>query len=101
MKKREKLLEKLQIQRELNIRAARKNLWTYEVVTASDFYMKSRWHLWVLAWTLQYLYERKLTKESFHRICTNKIVPEWFKDTVDWDRLIDNHVYTKFIISLV
>lgn len=100
MTKKEKLLEKLQIQRELNIRAARKNLWTYEVVTASDFYMKSRWHLWVLAWTLQYLYERKLTKESFHRICTNKIVPEWFKDTVDWDRLIDNHVYTKLMINL-
>lgn len=100
MTKKEKLLEKLQIQRELNIRAARKNLWTFEVVTASDFYMKSRWHLWVLAWTLQYLYERKLTKESFHRICTNKIVPEWFKDTVDWDRLIDNHVYTKLMINL-
>lgn len=100
MTKKEKLLEKLQIQRELNIRAARKNLWTYEVVTASDFYMKSRWHLWVLAWTLQYLYERKLTKESFHRICTNKIVPEWFKETVDWDRLIDNHVYTKLMINL-
>lgn len=97
--KREKLIEKIQIQRELNIRKARTSLWVYQRVIAGDFYNPQRWHLWVLSWTLQYLYERKLTKESFWRICTNKLVPEWFRNTVDWDRLKEDFVYTNLMIN--
>ena len=100
MTKREKLIEQIQIQRELNIRKARTSLWVYQRVLAHDFYMPNRWHLWVLAWTLQYLYERKLTKENFRRICTHKLVPEWFRETVDWDRLNDGYVYTKLMINM-
>lgn len=94
----EKLYE---IEREQLLRKGRKNFFNFCQILSPDFYKPDRWHLWLLANTLQALYERHLTKKYFYALCTSPNIPEWVaKDIVDWDRLRDNHVYTKLMINL-
>ena len=88
------------LQREINIRKARENLWAYCCIVSPDFYKCDRWHLWLICETLQALYERRLTKGLFWDICHSKNVPSWYADTVNWDRLADGIVYTKLMINM-
>jgi len=88
------------LQREINIRKARENLWAYCCIVSPDFYKGDRWHLWLICETLQALYERRLTKGLFWDICHSKNVPSWYADTVNWDRLADGIVYTKLMINM-
>lgn len=88
------------LQREINIRKARENLWAYCCIVSPDFYKGDRWHLWLICETLQALYERRLTKGLFWSICHSQNVPSWYADTVNWDRLADGIVYTKLMINM-
>jgi predicted phage terminase large subunit-like protein len=88
------------LQREINIRKARENLWAYCCIVSPDFYKGDRWHLWLICETLQALYERRLTKGLFWDICHSQNVPSWYADTVNWDRLADGVVYTKLMINM-
>ena len=88
------------LQREINIRKARENLWAYCCIVSPDFYKGDRWHLWLICETLQALYERRLTKSLFWDICHSQNVPSWYADTVNWDRLADGIVYTKLMINM-
>ena len=88
------------LQREINIRKARENLWAYCCIVSPDFYKSDRWHLWLICETLQALYERRLTKKLFWDICHSQNVPSWYADTVNWDRLADGIIYTKLMINM-
>lgn len=94
----EKLYE---IEREQLLRKGRNNFFNFCQILSPDFYKPDRWHLWLLANTLQALYERHLTKKYFYALCTSPNVPKWLaEDVIDWDRLRDDHVYTKLMINL-
>ena len=94
----EKLYE---IEREQLLRKGRNNFFNFCQILSPDFYKPDRWHLWLLANTLQALYERHLTKKYFYALCTSPNVPKWLaEEVIDWDRLRDDHVYTKLMINL-
>lgn len=88
------------IERELQLRKARENFFNFCQILSPDFYNPKRWHLWLLCNTLQALYERHLTKKYFHALCTMPHIPKWIEKVIDWDRLRDNHVYTKLMINM-
>jgi predicted phage terminase large subunit-like protein len=88
------------IEREQLIRKCRKSLWAFNCVIAPDFYKADRWHLVLLSWVLQYLYERKLTKERFRSIVNMPMIPQWFRDTIDWDSIKDRKVYKSLMINM-
>jgi predicted phage terminase large subunit-like protein len=89
------------LERELTLRKGRGNFFNFCQILAPDFYKPSRWHLWLLCNTLQALYERHLTKNYFYKLCTMPHIPKWLaKNVIDWDRLRDNHVYTKLMINM-
>lgn len=89
------------LERELTLRKGRQNFFNFCQILSPDFYKPSRWHLWLLCNTLQALYERHLTKKYFYALCTMPHIPKWLaEDVIDWDRLRDNHVYTKIMINM-
>lgn len=94
---------KFMIKRQKAIRAARKDLWTFcKVVDDPLFYRDNRWHLHLLTWLLQALYQRRLTKASFVDACA-RICPPWFLETVEYkemvSRLVDDFIYTRLIMN--
>lgn len=96
---REQKEKKLMLIREKRIRAARVDFWEFCKLEAPDFYREDRWHLKVFAYTLQALFERRLTKDFFQDICIEH-APQWFVDVFDWGRLQDDHVYLKLMVNL-
>ena len=89
------------LERENLLRKGRKNFFNFCQILAPDFYKPTRWHLWLLCNTLQALYERHLTKKYFYALCTMPHIPKWLaEDVIDWDRLRDDHVYTKIMINM-
>ena len=89
------------IEREKTLRKGRGNFFNFCQILAGDFFTADKWHLWLLCNTLQALYERHLTKKYFYALCTMPHIPKWLaKDVIDWDRLRDNHVYTKIMINM-
>lgn len=88
------------IDRELQLRAGRKNFFNFCQILAPDFFKPNRWHLWLLCNTLQALYERHLTKNYFWKLCTMPHIPKWVAESIDWDRLHDGKPYTKLMINL-
>jgi len=89
------------LEREKLLRKGRKNFFNFCQILAPQFYKPSRWHLWLLCNTLQALYERHLTKKYFYALCTMPHIPKWLaEDVIDWDRLRDDHVYTKIMINM-
>lgn len=85
--------------REKRIRICRLSFWEYCKTESPDFYREDRWHLKLNCFTLQALYERKLTKAHFRKLC-EEIAPTWYAESIDWDRLIDGHIYTKLMQNL-
>lgn len=85
--------------REKRIRSARVDFWEYCRLESPDFYTVERWHLVIYCYTLQALYERRLTKQYFYEVC-EQYAPEWFIFQFDWDRLTDDYVYTKLMINM-
>ena len=89
------------LERENLLRKGRKNFFNFCQILAPQFYKPTRWHLWLLCNTLQALYERHLTKKYFYALCTMPHIPKWLaEDVIDWDRLRDDHVYTKIMINM-
>ena len=88
------------LQREINIRKARENLWAYCCIVSPDFYKADRWHLWLMCETLQALYERKLTKELFWDLCHAPVVPKWYAEYVEWDKIVENMIYTRLMQNI-
>lgn len=89
------------LEREQILRKGRKNFFNFCQLLAPQFYKPTRWHLWLLCNTLQALYERHLTKKYFYALCTMPHIPKWLaEDVIDWDRLRDDHVYTKIMINM-
>ena len=82
--------------REQRIRFCRVNFWEFCKTTGPKFYKDERWHLRLNCDVLQALYERRLTKELYIEIC-NTIAPQWYVITIDFDKLIDNHIYTRLM----
>jgi predicted phage terminase large subunit-like protein len=89
------------IEREKTLRKGRGNFFNFCQILAGDFFTADKWHLWLLCNTLQALYERHLTKKYFYALCTMPHIPKWLaEDVIDWDRLRDDHVYTKIMINM-
>ena len=88
------------IDREITLRAGRKNFFNFCQILAPDFFTPTRWHLWLLCNTLQALYERHLTKKYFYALCTMPHIPKWVAEGIDWDRLHDGKPYTKLMINV-
>lgn len=91
--------KRMQLIREKRIRESRYSLWQYCKTESPDFYTEDNWHLKILCWVLQSLYEKKLTAEGFREICED-YAPEWFIESFDWDRLEQEWIYTKLIINM-
>ncbi len=91
--------KKLLLLREQRIRLCRKSFWEYCKTTGPKFYTDERWHLRLNCEVLQALYERRLTKQLYIYLC-NRFAPVWYVVTVDFDRLIDDHIYTRLIENL-
>lgn len=93
---------RLMIKREKAIRAARKSFWTFCQLESPKFFTQERWHLRLMAWVLQALYERRLTKAAFIRACS-AICPPWFLETEEYigmiDRLEDGRIYERLIMN--
>lgn len=85
--------------REMKMRGARANFWEYCKIESPDFYMDSNWHLHILAWVLQSLYEKNLTKQRYAE-AVQEICPDWYAATIDWDSMVDDYVYTKLMINI-
>lgn len=96
---RKKMEREFALLREYRIRKARKDFWEYCKLRAPEFYKDVQWHLHMIAWTLQSLYEKRLTKQSF-RVACESICPQWFVDTVDWERLKDGHTFEKLMMNI-
>lgn len=90
--------KQLALKREDQIRKARVSLWEFCKTESQEFYTEDTWHLKLLCETLQALYERRLTKQFFRQLCED-VAPAWYMDTIDWDRLIDDHIYTRFMLN--
>lgn len=85
--------------RELRIRRARRDFWEYCKLRAPEFYMDSRWHLRLISWVLQALYENRLTKASFKE-AAERIAPQWFIDEYDWSQLHENAQFKNLALSV-
>lgn len=85
--------------REKAIRAARHNFWEYNKQESPDFYTESKWHLKLMSWVLQALYEKRLTKSAFLEVC-REVAPEWYVDAFDWGQLQDGRIYKKIMMNL-
>ena len=88
------------LKREQYLRHGRDNFFNFCQILAGDFFTPDKWHLWLLCNTLQALYERHLTKNYFWKLCTMPHIPKWVAEGIDWDRLRDNHAYTKIMINM-
>lgn len=89
----------LQIKREQRLRLCRADFWEFCHTESPDFYTHENWHLKILCWVLQALYERKLTKDGFRLVC-DLYAPVWFIDSFDWDRLQAGRIYKKLMINM-
>lgn len=89
----------LMLVREKRIRAARGDFWEYCRLESADFYTNDKWHLKIYCYTLQALYERRLTKAFFIDVC-HEFAPEWFNNVFELDSLEDDRVYTKLMINM-
>lgn len=92
-------LELLERRRQAILEGARASLWAFCVNDSHTFYNATNWHLRLICETLQALYERRLTKAWFRDAC-ERIAPQWFIETVQWDRLVDGRVYTRLMQNL-
>jgi len=90
---------RLLILREQQIRRCRQSFWEYCRTQAPKFYIESRWHLHLICEVLQALYERRLTKAVFNTLF-NELAPPWFTEEIDWDRIKDDHVFTRLIQNI-
>lgn len=63
MNEKQRKIEKLKLLRQKRILEARKSLWEFCKVIASDFYMDGREHLFILCNTLQALYEGRIIRQ--------------------------------------
>lgn len=90
---------RLLLMREKRIRDARRSLWEYCKIESPDFYNDINWHLQLLCWVLQALYEKRLTKSSFF-VAANKIAPAWYVSQIDWDGMRDDYVFTRLMINV-
>jgi len=95
------LERKLLLLREDRIRDARKSFWAYNKLESPDFYTESKWHLKIFSWSLQALYERRLTKESF-LAAVEEICPPWFLPIAEKEMqsIEGGKVFTRFMINL-
>lgn len=89
----------LYIERERRIRLCRHDFWEYCHTESPEFYTFENWHLRILCWVLQALYEKKLTKDGFRLVC-DLHAPAWFIDSYDWDRMQAGRIYKKLIINI-
>lgn len=94
-KEKEKLLA---LKRERKLRGSKEEFWTFCKTLSPDFYKEDRWHLKLLAWVLQALYERRLTKEDFYNFCVEH-VPDGFMKMFDFDRLKEDKIYTRLMMN--
>lgn len=90
---------RLALLREKRIRQARQSFWEYCRVESPSFYVVDNWHLELLCWVLQSLYEKTLTKSTFF-VAANRIAPAWYVSTIDWDNMQDDYIYTKLMINM-
>lgn len=91
--------KQLKLLREKRIRAAKNNFWEYNKLESPDFYNENNWHLKLLSYVLQALYERKLTKEYFIKICKD-ITPSWFFEQLDVSDIQENFTYKKLMLNM-
>jgi predicted phage terminase large subunit-like protein len=91
--------------RQKAIRLARKDFWTFCKINSKadqNFFTEERWHLKLMTWVLQALYERRLTKAAFTKACSH-ICPDWFIETDGYkemvSRLRDDYIYTRMIMN--
>lgn len=96
---RERQVKRLQLLREKRIRVARRSLWEFCKTESPEFYTDQNWHLRILTFTLQSLYDRNLTKARLYDECVQH-APAWFIESFDWDRMEDGRVYRKLIINM-
>ncbi len=93
-------LEVFTLQRQRLILAARKDLYIFcQVADDADFYSAANWHLKILCFVLQSLYERTLTKRTFGDF-VYRTAPQWYYQSVDWDHMDDDRIYRKLIINM-
>lgn len=88
----------LALKREKRIRLARTSLWEFCRAESPKFYTDTEWHLRILCEVLQALYERQLTKQFYWEVCEN-FAPLFFIDSVDWDSIEDDFVFTKLMLN--
>lgn len=65
----------------------------------AEFYAERNWHLKVLCFTLQSLYERTLTKRTFGDFVYRN-APLWFYQSIDWDAIDSKRIFAKLIINM-
>lgn len=85
--------------REKRIRLARIGLWEYCRIESPDFYTVNNWHLEILCWVLQNLYEKTLTKARF-LVAANRIAPAWWVAQYAWDDMPDDVIFTRLMINV-
>lgn len=98
-RKAEILAELIARRQQDTIERAQQSFWAFCVNDSPTFYSAENWHLRIICETLQALYERKLTKAFFAELC-ERYAPDWFTASVQWDRLRDDHVYTRLMQNL-
>lgn len=91
--------KRFELIREKKLRLCRVDFWEYCHVESPEFYTHENWHLKLLCWVLQALYEKRLTKQGFWDVC-HMYAPAWFIESFDWDRLEDDRIYVKLIINI-
>src|SRR5690606_21187767 len=85
--------------REKRIRDARGDFWEFCRLESPDFYTNDKWHLKIYCYTLQALYERRLTLEFFEEIC-KEFAPPWFMEQFEFDHMEKGRVYNKLMINM-
>lgn len=91
--------KRLGLLREKRIRAARNDFWEYCKIESPDFYNEGNWHLKLLCWVLQALYEKRLTKANYW-VAANIIAPAWYVGAIDWDSMRDDYTYVRLMTNL-
>lgn len=90
---------RLALVREKRVRLARHSFWEFCKLESPDFYHERNWHLKLMCWVLQALYEKRLTRDEYFK-AANEIAPLWYVASVDWDRMKGDYVYTKLMINI-
>ena len=85
--------------REKLIRECRRRFWIYCQTTAPGFYRDDRWHLRLMCEVLQALYERRLNKAQFRGL-VEAFAPIWYSETIKWDEIKDDHIFTQLMMNL-